>query len=57
MICLQISIFELLNTTGNGNEMKPARVVICLQISIFELLNTTSRRACLAASSCDLLTN
>ena len=41
MICLQISIFELLNTTMQYLILKLELVVICLQISIFELLNTT----------------
>ena len=41
MICLQISIFELLNTTSDGVCIFLSLVVICLQISIFELLNTT----------------
>ena len=41
VICLQISIFELLNTTGACLNGCRYTVVICLQISIFELLNTT----------------
>ena len=42
VICLQISIFELLNTTQGWYIPSPEEVVICLQISIFELLNTTA---------------
>ena len=41
VICLQISIFELLNTTRRPVGVSGQDVVICLQISIFELLNTT----------------
>ena len=41
VICLQISIFELLKTTLRAPRGRGTSVVICLQISIFELLKTT----------------
>ena len=41
VICLQISIFELLKTTLCRGIGIAYYVVICLQISIFELLKTT----------------
>ena len=41
VICFQISIFEPLETTYDGEYERSVLVVICFQISIFEPLETT----------------
>ena len=46
VICFQISIFELLETTLAEDTEYEEVVVICFQISIFELLETTPEAEC-----------